>query len=60
MSKSGNCSIFIGKLSSRIRDQDLEDEFSKYGKIKSIELKRHRGFAFIEYSHPEDAKEAIS
>jgi len=50
MSKS-NTAIFVGKLSSRIREQDLEDEFSKYGKIKYIELKRHRGFAFVEYQH---------
>ena len=49
--------IFITKLSPEIRQRDIEKEFSVYGQIKNINLKR--GYAFVEYYDKEDAKEAI-
>ena len=49
--------IFITKLSPEIRQRDIEKEFSVYGQIKNINLKR--GYAFIEYYDKEDAKYAI-
>ncbi|KRX03294.1 Zinc finger, CCHC-type [Pseudocohnilembus persalinus] len=52
-------SIFIGKLSSRMRTYELEDEFKRFGKIRDIEFKKDRGFAFIEYYSSDAAKEAI-
>lgn len=33
-------SIFIGKLSSRMRTYELEDEFKRFGKIRDIEFKK--------------------
>ncbi len=49
--------IFITKLSPEISQRDIEKEFSEYGQIKNINLKR--GYAFVEYYNKEDAKEAI-
>ena len=49
--------IFITKLSPEIRQRDIEKEFSVYGQIKNINLKR--GYAFVEYYNKENAKEAI-
>ncbi len=57
MSKSSM--VWVGKLSSRIHTSDLEDQFSKYGKIRDVDFRKHRGFAFIEYKNREDAKYAI-
>jgi hypothetical protein len=39
-----------------VRDRDLEDHFSKYGKIKTIDIKQ--GFAFVEYNDDRDASDA--
>ena len=49
--------IFITKLSPEISQRDIEKEFSVYGQIKNINLKR--GYAFVEYYNKENAKEAI-
>jgi arginine/serine-rich splicing factor 4/5/6 len=57
MSRDKNSQIFIAKLSSSVRERDLEDEFKRYGHIKNTELKR--GYAFIEYEDYRDADEAI-
>ena len=59
-SKSSNSSIYVGKLSSKVRESDLDDRFSRYGKIKTIDYKKHLGFAFIEFKHSEDSRAAIS
>lgn len=37
--------IYIGRLSSRTRERDVEDHFGKYGKIGKLEFKF--GFAFV-------------
>jgi RNA recognition motif-containing protein len=49
--------IFITKLSPRVSEKDINKEFKVYGDIKNINLKR--GFAFVEYYHRTDAKNAI-
>ena len=43
--------IFIGKISSRVHTSDIEHKFEKYGRIKEIDYRKDRGFAFVEYSH---------
>ena len=42
---SSNNKVFVGKLSRRTRSSDLEDEFSKFGKIKDVDLRG--SYAFI-------------
>ena len=51
--------VFIGKLSSRVREDDLRDEFRRYGRIRDIDFRRHRGFAFVEYNNSSDARAAV-
>jgi len=45
MSKERNPLVYVAKLSTGVREKDLEHDFSKYGSIKSISLKN--GYAFI-------------
>ena len=45
MSKERNPLVYVAKLSSGVREKDLEHDFAKYGSIKSISLKN--GYAFI-------------
>ena len=39
------CRIYIGRLSRRSRARDLEKEFSRYGRIRDLEIKHD--YAFI-------------
>jgi arginine/serine-rich splicing factor 4/5/6 len=55
MSKSTQ--IFIAKLSSNIREKDLDYEFRRFGNIKNIQLKR--GYAFVEFEDYKDAEDAV-
>lgn len=49
--------IYVGRLSYRTRERDLEDMFSKYGKINHCDLKQ--GYAFVEFDDERDAEDAI-
>ncbi|PRP78721.1 hypothetical protein PROFUN_13360 [Planoprotostelium fungivorum] len=49
--------LYIGRLSSRTRERDLDDEFGRYGRISRLDMKN--GFAFIEFNDPRDADEAV-
>ncbi|PIA38821.1 hypothetical protein AQUCO_02700193v1 [Aquilegia coerulea] len=48
--------LYVGHLSSRTRSRDLEDLFSRYGRVRDVDLKHD--FAFIEFSDPRDADDA--
>src|SRR4029434_9298203 len=56
--------LFIGGLSFDTTEQSLQEAFSKYGAISNVHVARHRetqdprGFGFITFENPEDAKEA--
>ncbi|XP_023226362.1 RNA-binding protein Rsf1-like isoform X1 [Centruroides vittatus] len=53
-------SVFVGGLGDNLSRDDLEREFSKYGKLNSIWVAQNPpGFAFIEYDDDRDADEAI-
>mgnify|MGYP006282628477 CR=1 FL=1 len=43
--KEDNPQIYVGRLPRGLHERDLEDIFLKFGKTKSVLLKR--GFAFI-------------
>ncbi|XP_069073218.1 cold-inducible RNA-binding protein-like [Pleurodeles waltl] len=57
--------IFVGGLSFDTNEQDLEQQFGKYGAIvevvviKDRETQRSRGFGFVTYENQEDAKDAL-
>ncbi|EOA29622.1 hypothetical protein CARUB_v10014335mg [Capsella rubella] len=48
--------LYVGHLSSRTRERDLERLFSKYGRIRDLDMKRD--YAFIDFSDPRDADDA--
>ncbi|CAA6654850.1 unnamed protein product [Spirodela intermedia] len=52
----GGTRLYVGRLSSRTRSRDLEDLFSRYGRIRDVDLKHN--FAFIEFNDPRDADDA--
>jgi len=52
-----NCTVYVGNISSRIREKDMRKKFEKYGKIRRLELLRD--FAFVDYDDPDDARDAI-
>ncbi|XP_058501130.1 cold-inducible RNA-binding protein-like isoform X4 [Solea solea] len=57
--------LFVGGLSYDTDEDSLNDTFSKYGTIDKVdvirdrETGRSRGFGFVKYSNPDDAKDAI-
>ncbi|XP_015877070.1 serine/arginine-rich splicing factor RS2Z32 isoform X2 [Ziziphus jujuba] len=52
----GGTRLYVGRLSSRTRSRDLEDIFSRYGRVRDVDMKRD--FAFVEFSDPRDADDA--
>ncbi|KAJ7284317.1 hypothetical protein O6H91_13G026000 [Diphasiastrum complanatum] len=48
--------LYVGRLSTRTRSRDLEDLFSKYGRIREVDVKHD--FAFVEFKDHRDADEA--
>ncbi|CAI9568404.1 unnamed protein product [Staurois parvus] len=57
--------LFIGGLSFDTNEQSLEQVFCKYGQVSEVvvvkdrETKRSRGFGFVTFENPEDAKDAM-
>ncbi|XP_035270820.1 cold-inducible RNA-binding protein B-like isoform X1 [Anguilla anguilla] len=57
--------LFVGGLSFDTNEQSLEDVFSKYGQITEVvvikdrESQKSRGFGFITFENPDDAKDAM-
>lgn len=57
--------LFVGNLSYQTGENDLQDYFAQAGTIKSVNLMmdkitgKSRGFAFVEFSTPEEAQKAI-
>ncbi|KAK9498313.1 hypothetical protein O3M35_002974 [Rhynocoris fuscipes] len=49
--------VYIGGLSPRCRESDLERFFAGYGRLKSILLKR--GYGFVEFEDNHDADDAV-
>ena len=49
--------IFVGGVTSNIRQEDLEDAFKEFGEIKEVTVKRD--FAFVDFKDPESARKAV-
>ncbi|CAN4105899.1 unnamed protein product [Withania somnifera] len=52
----GGTRLYVGHLSSRTRSRDLEDVFSRYGRVRDVDMKRD--YAFVEFSDLRDADDA--
>ena len=59
------CRIYVGTINFAIKEDTVKQAFLPFGPIKSISLpydsvlKKHKGFAFIEYEIPEAASIAL-
>lgn len=57
--------LFVGGLNFETDEQSLEDVFSKYGQISEVKVIKDkdtmtsRGFGFITFENPEDARDAL-
>ena len=57
--------IYVGNLSYKVSDQELEEVFEEFGEvisakiIKDRETGRSKGFGFVEMADDEDAQAAI-
>jgi len=57
--------LFVGNLSYKTAENDLQDYFSQAGVVTSVNLMldratgKSRGFAFIEFATPEEATKAV-
>ncbi|XP_032902417.1 cold-inducible RNA-binding protein-like isoform X1 [Amblyraja radiata] len=57
--------LFVGGLNFDTNEQSLESVFSKYGQISEVivikdrETQRSRGFGFVTFENPDDAKDAM-
>ncbi|XP_021637891.2 serine/arginine-rich splicing factor RS2Z33 isoform X2 [Hevea brasiliensis] len=54
--RHANTRLYVGHLASRTRSRDLEYLFSKYGRVRDVDMKRD--YAFVEFSDPRDADDA--
>jgi len=58
--------IYVGNLSYGVTEQEVNDEFSKFGAVNSVKLITDRdsgqpkGFGFVEMANDEEAKKAIA
>jgi RNA recognition motif-containing protein len=50
--------LYVGNLSYSITSEQLENLFSKYGKVQSVRIVEGRGFGFVEMSNPDEAEKA--
>jgi cold-inducible RNA-binding protein len=57
--------LFVGNLSYKTVENDLQDYFSQAGAVTSVNLMldratgKSRGFAFVEFATPEEAAKAV-
>ena len=57
--------LFVGNLSYRIVETDLQNHFGQAGVVSSVEIMfdkftgKSRGFAFVQFSSAEEAERAV-
>ncbi|KAK9141211.1 hypothetical protein Scep_010892 [Stephania cephalantha] len=51
--------LWVGAISSSVTKEQLENEFSKFGKIEDLKFLRDRNSALIDYARLEDASAAL-
>jgi len=57
--------IFVGNISQEVSDEELNDLFSKHGRVSSVKIIRDmfsqasKGFGFVEMPGRADAKNAL-
>lgn len=56
--------VFLGGLAYESSEDDLRNDFGKYGELEDIQLPmgdggKHKGFAFLTFRQPDDASYAV-
>ncbi|XP_050218574.1 serine/arginine-rich splicing factor RSZ22 [Mercurialis annua] len=52
--------VYVGNLDPRVTERDLEDEFRRFGVIRSVWVaRRPPGYAFVDFDDKRDAEDAI-
>lgn len=52
--------VYLGNLDPRASEAEVEDEFIRFGKLRSVWVARKPpGFAFIDFEDPRDADDAV-
>eukprot|EP00095_Tigriopus_kingsejongensis_P007164 snap_masked-scaffold211_size255937-processed-gene-0.6 protein:Tk07164 transcript:snap_masked-scaffold211_size255937-processed-gene-0.6-mRNA-1 annotation:"serine-arginine protein 55" len=49
--------VYLGGLSYRARERDIEKFFKKFGRLREISLKN--GYCFVEFEDYRDAEDAV-
>lgn len=49
--------VYVGGLSHRARERDVEKFFRKYGRIREISMKN--GYGFVDFEDYRDAEDAV-
>ncbi len=50
--------LYVGNLSYSTTSEQLEELFTNYGEVKSVNIIEGRGFGFVEMANPSDAEQA--
>ena len=50
--------LYVGNMDYSVTSQELEELFTKHGKVESIKLIEGKGFGFVEMSSQAEAEEA--
>ena len=53
-----NSKMYVGNLSYSVAKEKLEELFSTYGEVKSVNIIEGKGFGFVEMSSPAEAEKA--
>lgn len=56
-SRGGECNVYVAKISSGVSTRELDRLFSKYGRVRDMNIKSDYGFVL--YDDPRDAADAI-
>ncbi|KAI9271304.1 hypothetical protein BY458DRAFT_509573 [Sporodiniella umbellata] len=54
--KTNPCRLYVGNVSRYVREKDIRDLFSKYGRIRDLILREY--YAFVEFDDVRDAEDA--
>jgi len=49
--------VYVGRMPDRAKERDLQELFSKFGRIVHIDVKR--GFGFVEFEDKRDAEDSV-
>lgn len=51
--------LYVGNLTYSVNEKQLDELFSNHGEVKDVKVIERKGFAFVEFSSPEEAEKAM-